>query len=233
MTLKVHYLGHSGFVFSDDEHRVVVDPFLTDNPKAVDDPEDLDAKFIALTHGHFDHVGDTVDIAKRNDATVYGAFELVEYLAGKGVRNTEGMNPGGRVDTPFGWVALTHAFHSSSHDGTYTGNPCGVVLNIAGYTIYHLGDTGLFSDLKLFGEIYKPDIACIPIGDRFTMGPELAARAAELVRPKYVIPVHYNTWPPIEQDPRSLQPSGIAVKILAPGETWEYTGERQAAASAR
>ena len=132
------------------------------------------------------------------------------------------MNPGGRVKTDFGSVALTQAVHSSSYADRYMGMPCGVILEIGGVTLYHCGDTALFSDMKLLGEIYRPDIAMVPIGDRFTMGPELATRAAELIRPQVVIPVHYDTWPPIEQDPAALQPQGVEVKVMKPGESWDF-----------
>ena len=147
---------------------------------------------IVLTHGHADHMGDTVAIAKANKATVYCAFEIYEYLTEQGVQASPG-NPGGKIDTDFGFVAFTQAFHSSSFEGRYMGMPCGIVANIGGTTIYHCGDTALFGDMKLIGEIYKPDIACIPVGDRFTMGPELGAKAAELIQPKVAIPIHYKT----------------------------------------
>ncbi|RMH28975.1 MAG: metal-dependent hydrolase [Planctomycetota bacterium] len=216
------YLGHSGFVIAAGDHAVAIDPFLTGNPLAVHKPGDLAPTHIALTHGHEDHLGDTVSIVKRTGAEVFAAFELCNYLSEQGVSATQPMNPGGRVDTPFGFVALTQAFHSSSHEGRYLGMPCGVILNIAGVTLYHCGDTALFGDMKLIGEVYRPDVAMIPIGDRFTMGPELATRAAELIRPKVAIPIHYNTWPPIEQDPARLTPAGIEVKVMKPGETWAY-----------
>ena len=223
MSATITFLGHAGFLISDGSTTVAIDPFLTGNPVATMKPEDITCQAICLTHGHADHFGDTMDIAKRNDATVYGAFELTEgYVAVKGHGNVEPMNPGGKVDAPFGWVALTQAFHSSSYDGQYTGMPCGVVLNIGGVTIYHCGDTGLFSDMKLLGEIYQPDIAMIPIGDRFTMGPEFATRAAEFIKPKIAIPVHYNTWPPIEQDPAKFNPNSVDVKVMQPGESFTH-----------
>jgi L-ascorbate metabolism protein UlaG (beta-lactamase superfamily) len=184
---------------------------------------DIKCDFIALSHGHEDHVGDTVAIAKRNNATVAANFEITEYLMPKlGVTKVEQMNPGGRVTTPFGWIALTQAFHSSSYGGAYMGQPCGIVINIGGITIYHCGDTTIFGDMRLLGEIYRPEIACVPIGDRFTMGPELATRAAELIKPKVAIPIHYNTWPPIAVDPAKFQPKDVEVKIMKPGEKWSY-----------
>jgi len=220
MTIDITFLGHSGFVITAGETVVAVDPFLTGNPLAVHKPEDLAPTHIALTHGHADHLGDTVAIAGRTGAEVFAVFEICNFLETQGVAHTQPMNPGGRVATPFGFVALTQAFHSSSVDGRYMGMPCGVILEIAGVTLYHCGDTGLFSDMKLLGEIYKPDIAMIPIGDRFTMGPALAARAAEFIKPRVAIPIHYNTWPPIAQNPADFSPAGVEVKVMQPGETW-------------
>ncbi|MCP3904182.1 MAG: metal-dependent hydrolase [Planctomycetes bacterium] len=217
--MELTYLGHSGFLVSGSSHAVAIDPFLTGNPVAGRGPDAVACQAIALTHGHADHFGDTVAIAKANDATVYGAFEICEYLGEQGIEKTEPMNHGGRVDAPFGFVAMTQAIHSSSLEGRYLGMPAGIILAIDGVTIYHCGDTDLFSDMKLIGEIYRPDIAMIPIGDRFTMGPALATRAAELIRPKIAIPVHYNTWPPIEQDPAQFAPSGVEVKVMAPEQT--------------
>jgi L-ascorbate metabolism protein UlaG (beta-lactamase superfamily) len=142
-------------------------------------------------------------------------------IGARGVETDPG-NPGGKVPTAFGWVAFTPAFHSSSSDGKYAGMPCGLVIHIGGVTVYHCGDTALFGDMKLIGEIYRPDIACIPIGDRYTMGPELATRAAEFIRPRIVIPIHYKTWPALVQDASGLTPQGIEVKEMAPGERWSY-----------
>jgi L-ascorbate metabolism protein UlaG (beta-lactamase superfamily) len=220
MPADITFLGHSGFLFSDGTHTVAVDPFLTGNPNAVHKPGDIRCTHIALTHGHADHFGDTVELARANNAPVFAAFEITEYLGEKGIANCEPGNPGGKITAPFGFVAFTQAFHSSSYEGRYMGMPCGLVVSIGGVTIYHCGDTGLFSDMKLIGALYKPDVACIPIGDRFTMGPEQATMAAEMIGARVVIPIHYNTWPPIEQDPASLRPKGVDVKALAAGETW-------------
>ena len=220
MAVTVTFLGHSGFLLADGTHGVVIDPFLTDNPVATMKPGDIHCQYIALTHGHADHVGDTLAIARANHATVIGAYEIAEYFREQDCK-TEPGNPGGKIMTDFGWVALTQAFHSSSYNGRYMGMPCGMVVRIGGVTIYHCGDTGLFSDMKLIGEIYKPDVACIPIGDRFTMGPELATRAAEFIQPKVAIPMHFKTWPPLVQESVGFRPKGVEVKEMEPGESWE------------
>ena len=220
MTLTLTYLGHAGFAFDDGQHTLLVDPFLTGNPVARHKPGDLRCQYIALTHGHADHVGDTIAIAKRNDATVIAVFELCNFLGQHGVARTEPGNPGGQITTPFGWVAFTQAFHSSSYEGQYMGMPCGLVIHMGGATVYHCGDTGLFGDMRLIGEVYRPDVACVPIGDRFTMGPALATRAAELIKPAVAIPIHYDTWPPIAQDPAAFKPPGVTVKALKAGDRW-------------
>lgn len=221
MGIKLTFLGHAGFLLDDGSHKVAIDPFLTDNPVATLKAEALKCDAIALTHGHSDHLGDTVAVAKANDATVYACFEICDYLSEFGVKVDPG-NPGGRIATPFGWVAFTQAFHSSSFEKRYLGMPCGVVVHLGGVTVYHCGDTTLFSDMKLIGEIYRPDIALIPVGDRFTMGPELATRAAEFIAPKVAVPMHYGTWPLLLPDASGFQPEGVEVKVLKPGETWEY-----------
>jgi L-ascorbate metabolism protein UlaG (beta-lactamase superfamily) len=223
MTLAITYLGHAGFLLADGRHTLLVDPFLTGNPAAKRMPHDLRCDYIALTHGHSDHLGDTVAIATATGAAVIAVFEICSYLAEQGVHRTEPGNLGGRIQTPFGWVAFTPAFHSSSFEGRYMGMPCGLVIHMGGATVYHCGDTGLFGDMRLIGEIYEPDVACIPIGDRFTMGPELATRAAEMINPKVAIPMHYNTWPLIAQDPKAFAPKGVPVRVMDPGDTWEYT----------
>jgi len=219
MALEITFLGHSGFLFRDGAHAVAMDPFLTGNPLARHKPADIECKTVLLTHGHEDHVGDTVAIAKRNGATVIGCHE-VSVWAGENGLETIGANPGGRVNTAWGWAAFTQAFHSSSHGGRYMGNPCGIVLHMGGVTVYHCGDTGIFSDMKLLGEIYRPDVACIPIGDLYTMGADLATRAAEMIRPKVAIPIHFKTFPILAQDATGFAPKGVEVKVLEPGESW-------------
>jgi L-ascorbate metabolism protein UlaG (beta-lactamase superfamily) len=221
MSITLTFLGHAGVLLEDGKYAVAIDPFLTGNPLAKHRPADLRCTHIVLTHGHSDHLGDTVTIAKANRATVFGTFELAEYLGEQGIASEPG-NPGGKVATDFGWVALTQAFHSSSYEGRYLGVACGAVVHLGGVTVYHCGDTGLFGDMALLGEIYRPDIALIPIGDRFTMGPELASRAAELIKPRIAVPIHYQTFPLLVQDASRFQPKGVEVKVLRPGETLRY-----------
>lgn len=221
MTLSITFLGHAGFLFSDADHTLAVDPFLTGNPVAVMEASAIECDHIALTHGHADHFGDTIAIAQRTGALVHGAFELCEYLGEEGVSNTSPGNPGGRIETDFGWIAFTQAFHSSSFNGRYLGMPCGLMIHMGGKTVYHCGDTGLFGDMKLLGEIYKPSVVFIPIGDRFTMGPELATRAAEMIKAPVAIPIHYKTWPILAPDASGFTPSGVEVREMSPGETWE------------
>jgi len=224
MTLNITFLGHAGFVLSDGKNAIAIDPFLTGNPVAKHAPRDIKVSAILLTHGHDDHVGDTVEIARANNATVFAPFELAEFLRDKkGVASVEDGNPGGRIMAPFGWVAFTPAIHSSTYSGAPMGNPAGLMIHFAGRTIYHTGDTAIFSDMKLLAEFYKPDIAMLPIGDRYTMGPELASLAAEMIKPKAAIPMHYNTWPPIAVDVSKFNPKGVPVQIISPGETWTCT----------
>ncbi len=218
MSVSITWWGHSAFLIEGNGKAVVVDPFLTGNPAATIGPEEVECTHVALTHGHEDHVGDTIMIAKANQAPVIAAFELTNWVQSQGHDLVEPANPGGRVDLGDGcWVALTQAFHSSSYEGKYMGMPCGLMIHLGGKTVYHCGDTGLFGDMKLLGEIYKPDVAIIPIGDRFTMGPELASHAADLIGAPIVIPCHYNTWPPIEVDVSTFAPREAKVEVLSVG----------------
>jgi L-ascorbate metabolism protein UlaG (beta-lactamase superfamily) len=221
MPLRITFLGHSGFILDDGSYRVAVDPFLTGNPMAPFGPDDVTCTHIAVTHGHSDHLGDTLAIAGANDATVIGAFEIATWAGENGIGKTEPGNPGGRIDLPFGWIAFTQAFHSSSYEGRYMGMPCGLVIAIGGEVLYHAGDTGLFSDMKLIGDLYRPTITALPIGDRFTMGPHLASRAAEMIGAPVAIPIHYRTFPPLVQSAEDFRPKGVTVREMAPGETWE------------
>ncbi|HEX9582767.1 MAG TPA: metal-dependent hydrolase [Gemmatimonadales bacterium] len=218
MSLTLTYLGHSGVLITGEKHAVVIDPFLTGNPVATLKASEIKCSHVVVTHAHGDHLGDTVEIAKSNRATVFAVFEICEYLNEKGIK-TEPGNPGGKITAPFGWVAFTQAYHSSSYEGRYMGNPCGVVVRFANATVYHCGDTGLFSDMQLIGEIYQPDVAFIPIGDRYTMGPELATRAAEMIKPHIAVPIHYGTFPQLVSDPSGFKPKGVDVLVMKPGQS--------------
>lgn len=206
--MKISYHGHSVVQVKTDTHTILIDPFITGNSLCDLDPETVEPDVILLTHGHNDHVGDTMAIAERTGAQIVALNELAVYLGNKGF-NAHGMNIGGAYTFDFGTVKYTKAFHSSSfeeEDGTviYTGMPGGILLTIGEKTIYHLGDTSLYSDLKLIGDTNDIDLAFIPIGDNFTMGPEDALIAADWVKAEYVVPVHYNTFPVIEQNPKDF-----------------------------
>ena len=219
MSMKITFLGHAAFLIQSGDVRIAIDPFLTGNPVATLEAKDLDVDHIVLTHGHEDHFGDTIDIAKRCDATIYGAYEICTYCGEQGIEKCQPGNPGGQIATDFGSVAFTQAFHSSSYQGRYMGMPCGVVIRAGGATFYHTGDTALFSDMRLIGELYQPDIAAICIGDRFTMGPAHASKAADLINADTVIPMHYKTWPLLAESADAFQPTRSEVKELAPGES--------------
>ncbi|WP_368900561.1 metal-dependent hydrolase [Oceanobacillus oncorhynchi] len=227
--MKVSFHGHSVVKVDTGKHRIVIDPFINGNEACDLDPSTEKADVILLTHAHNDHVGDTVEIAKNNDALVVAPKELADYIASKGVE-AHPMHIGGSCEFEFGKVQLTQAFHGSSYeeeDGTviYGGMPAGILLTVNGKTMYHLGDTALFTDLKMYGELNDIDIAFIPIGDNFTMGPSDALLAAEWVNAKTVVPVHYNTFPPIVQDPEdwaSKVKAGNA-RAMKVGETIDLT----------
>lgn len=219
------YHGHAAWELETKGTTILIDPFFTGNPLATRGAGDVAANFIILTHAHGDHYGDTVAIAKRTGATVISNFEIVSYCQKQGVANGHPMHLGGGYTFPFGRVKLTVAHHGSSFpDGTYGGNPAGVLLEIEGKRLYNAGDTALFSDMSLIGE-GGLDVALVPIGDNFTMGPDDAVIAAKFLRARTVIPQHYNTWPVITQDPdafkrRVEESTSSKVAVLKPGATF-------------
>jgi L-ascorbate metabolism protein UlaG (beta-lactamase superfamily) len=219
------YFGHNAFLLEAGNKAVLVDPFLSDNPNATRDPDSLDVQTILLSHAHGDHVGDTISISKRTGATVIATFELAGWLASQGA-DTIGANHGGTVAFDGGTTKFVPAWHTSSYgdDWLAPGIPAGHVVRFGGRTIYFAGDTCLFLDMQLIGE-EGLDVAVVPIGDRFTMGPKDAARAVEFLKPKVVIPCHYNTFPPIQQAPqdfKQLVESKTSTKcvILDPGQSY-------------
>lgn len=201
MTTKFCWLGHSCVLFESEGHHVLIDPFLTDNPAATMKADEVPAEFILVSHGHADHIGDTIAIARRTGATVIANYEIATWLQHKGLKNVHGMQHGGSHAFAFGRLKLTLAFHGSAlPDGSYGGNPCGFLITFNnGIKVYDACDTGLFGDMKLIGE-EGIDLALLPIGDNFTMGPDDALRAIKLLGPRKVFPIHYNTWDLIAQD---------------------------------
>ncbi|PPA71631.1 metal-dependent hydrolase [Jeotgalibacillus proteolyticus] len=226
--MKISYHGHSIIKVETNGTTILVDPFINGNEMTDLKAENEKPDVIILTHGHNDHVGDTIDIARKNDSLIIAPFELATYLEWQGLK-THPMHIGGAFTFDFGTVKLTQAFHGSSYTTEdnqiiYTGMPAGVLLMAEDKTIYHAGDTALFSDMKLIGERHPIDIAFLPIGDNFTMGPEDAAYAAELLQAKTVVPIHFNTFPPIKQDPEKfvqLLKEGQG-KVMEAGESIEY-----------
>lgn len=226
--MEILFHGHSCVQITEGEHSLIIDPFINGNPVAVTKPEDVRVQHVLLTHGHGDHIGDAVQIAKQNDASLVAIVELATYLGWQGAKSI-GVNLGGTLALPIGRVKMTHAFHSSSvitddnQNIVYLGMPGGFLLEINGKTIYHAGDTGLFGDLKMIGELNQIDLAFLPIGDHFTMGPKDALIAAQWLNAKQIVPIHYNTFPPIQQDDElfaaSLAEKNIKGTIMKPGET--------------
>ena len=221
--MEVRFLGHACFELADGDSTVLIDPFLSGNPKAAISADDAAATTILLTHGHADHIGDTVAIAKRTGAPVVAIVELAGEISGEGV-DVRDPNLGGTVKFDWGWVKLVPAWHTSTTPKGTINTPAGLLINFQGAIVYHLGDTCVFSDLQLVGKRHPVDIALMCIGGHYTMDRVDAVDAAELVGAKTVIPCHYNTFPAIETDPQVFKSdvetsTGSTVVVLEPGET--------------
>ena len=222
---KLTWHGHATLSLETGGHKILIDPFFTGNPSAKTGPDDVEADFILVSHGHGDHIGDTVGIAARTGAKVISNFEIANWLGSQGVASTHPQHIGGGFKHPFGYLKLTDAIHGSAlPDGSYGGNPAGFLLTANdGKKLYFACDTGLFGDMKLIGD-EGLDLAVIPIGDNFTMGPDDAVRAVKLLRPKQVVPIHFGTWDLIAQDPaawaqRVEKETDAKVTLLKPGES--------------
>lgn len=219
--MKLTFLGHSAFQVEAAGVRLYIDPFVTGNPQAPYGPDRLPkADFIFVTHGHDDHVGDTIALAKRDGATVISTFEVANHLAAEGAPQVHGMHLGGTYRFPFGKVRCTLAFHGSGVPG---GHAAGFAVNLGGKTLYHAGDTALFGDMALLGQLEAIDVALLPIGGNFTMDAGDARLAARLLKAKTIIPMHYSTWPLIEADPHAyaeaVSSQGQNALVLRPGES--------------
>jgi L-ascorbate metabolism protein UlaG (beta-lactamase superfamily) len=223
--VDIRFLGHACFELTEGDTRVLIDPFLTGNPKAAAEASELDPTHIFLTHGHSDHYGDIEEIAKRTGAQVVAIVEIAGEIASAGVENVNDPNLGGTVEFDWGWVKLVPAFHTSTTPkGTVT-PPAGLLIHIGGKTVYHLGDTALFSDLRLVGERHPVDVALMCIGGHYTMDRHDAVAAADFVGAGTVIPCHYDTFPPIETDAGAFKSdvesqTSSKVQILQPGESF-------------
>lgn len=223
--MRLTYYGHSCFLVETASARLLLDPHLTGNPRAPITAAEAACDYILISHGHEDHTGDALDIARRTGATIVANYEIAEYYAALGAK-THGLNPGGGWNFPFGRVKLTLAHHTSSLEAglnpRYLGVACGLLVSADGRNLYHAGDTALFLDMQLIGRVGL-DVALLPIGDNFTMGPDDALDALGYLRPRVAVPMHYGTWPVIEQDPHAFAAraasSGHVVRVLAPGES--------------
>ena len=222
---EITWYGHATIGLETDGYKILIDPFFTDNPAASTTADQVDADFIIVSHGHGDHVGDAIDIAKRTGALVISNHEIATWFLNQGIE-AHGQHIGGGYQHPFGYLKLTQALHGSMlPDGSYGGNPAGLLITTNdGEKIYFACDTGLFGDMALIGD-EGVDLAMLPIGDNYTMGPDDALRAVKLLHPRNVIPVHYNTWELIAQDPyawaaRVEAETDTKAIVLKPGESF-------------
>ncbi len=225
MSNTITWFGHATLGIQTNGKKLIIDPFFTGNPAASTSADQVEADYLLITHGHGDHVGDAITIAKRTGATTISNAEIANWLGKQGVKLAHGQHLGGGFNHPFGYLKLTFAIHGSAlPDGSYGGNPAGFILTtVDGKKIYIAGDTGLFGDMALIGE-EGIDLAILPIGDNYTMGPDDALRAIKMLHPKHVIPIHFSTWDLIRQDAqawadRVQTETDTEVHILQPGES--------------
>ena len=224
--VEIKFIGHAAVLIKGEKVKLIVDPFLKGNPVAKYDEKDLeDLDLILVTHGHGDHLGDTLELANKTNSAIVAIYELAQYLLKKGALEVISMNIGGEIEFKGVKINMVKAEHSSSFEGIYLGNPTGFVIEIDNKVIYHPGDTGLFKDMELIGEMFNVDLAFLPIGGVFTMNTKQALKAIEMLKPKKVIPIHYNTWDIIKVPKEELEEfkekakeKGAEVIILDPGE---------------
>lgn len=221
---SIRWFGHSGFEIIADKRVILVDPFLTGNPKAAVKASDITrADIVCVTHDHNDHLGDAIDICKRTGATFVGVYELGNYAQAQGVTDVVAMNIGATLDVKGIKITMVQALHSAER-----GSPVGFVFDVGKARVYHAGDTGLFSDMRTIGQLYMPDIACLPIGGYWTMGAQEAAEAVRLLIPKTVLPMHYLTFPVLAQSAddfvNAVKAKGLGtqVVVLKPGESYNF-----------
>ena len=225
--VKVTFIGHSCFALDNGKYKILIDPFIKGNPTAKSTEDQKSADFILISHGHGDHLGDAIELAKKNNAMIISNFELCTYAQNEGVEKVHPLHIGGGHEFPFGSLKLTIAHHGSTIGDKlqYGGNPVGFIIRTDNKTIYHSGDTGLFLDMQLIGELDKIDLALLPIGGNFTMDCSDAIKAVEFLKPKMAIPMHYNTFDVIACDPKNfvegIKRLGTKGVILNCGESYE------------